>query len=176
MFTESYRMCYTSDMKKIELYSRDELGRLKRKNRRWTAALIAVSAAAVAVCAGLCVLTTTGNAKTMERAAITVFTLAGWFCLYCLRFVVLRGKAELTHGEMLLAGERSEMTGYLELAPETVQIRGSIAVRRVWVTDGRETRRASVNARKAALLPVGRQAALYLVNGYVAAYEVRDDG
>ena len=161
-------------MKHIELYTRDELDRLGRKIRRRTAALIAVFAAATAVCAALCVLTTTGNAAAMERAAIAVFTPAGWFCLYHLRFTVLEGKHELTHGEMLLSGERETVAGVIALSPETLRIKNSIRIRRVTVTDGGASRRVTVNARKAALLEdIDGPVTLFVVNGYVAAYETR---
>ena len=157
-----------------ELFGAGELARLRRRHKRWIIALTAVGAAALAACVTFCALTRTGNAARMELSAVAVSTAAGWFILYCARFVVRRDRGEIGHAHMLLTGERVPVTGFLELAPETVRIPGGVELRRVWVTDGDKPQRLSVLARKAAALEAvsGRRVTLYTVNGFAAAYEV----
>lgn len=161
--------------KPIELYGPAELLRLERKIKIWIAVLAAVAVSALGACVVFCARTRTGNARAMELLSIAVFTAAGWFVLYGLRFIVKRERAELTHARMLQTGAREAVTGELELEAGVTRIPGSIDIRRLRITDGGASRRVSVNARKAALLEnAGRRVTLYLVNGYAAAYEAHD--
>ena len=162
----------------VELYSREEIARLQRKIRVWRTALWALSAAALALCVLFCLRTRTGNAARMEAYAVAVFTLCGWFVLYVRRFVIDSSRHALTHAETMLSGERTALTGAVTVSEETVRIKNSIAVRRVYLRqpDGEE-KRLSVSEEKAeALRSLGREMTLHTVYNYVAACEVLDEG
>ena len=157
----------------IDLYSSEELAGLRRKNRLCVFAMIGMGAAALAVCVLLCVLTRTANAKAMELETIAVSAVIGWIVLYIARFVVRRGRGEISHAQRMLTGERETLTGVVEVERETVRVPGGVTLCRVWVTEGNERRHISVNVRKAPQLAAcnGSRLTLYAVDGFAAAFE-----
>lgn len=156
----------------VELYSEADLAALERHIRRWSMAHILLAAAALAVILTLIALTGTANAARMELSVILVSTVAGWIVLYGQLLVVTPWRRELRHARMLRGDEREKVTGRVTVTDETVAITKSIVARRVEVDCGDTAERLLVcRTRADALAGVG-EATLYVVHGYVAAYEV----
>ena len=156
-----------------ELFRPEDLGRLEKQYKRsaLTAALLA--GAALAVCVLFCCLTNTANAKRMEWLTIGVSTVAGWIVIFLAHHRVKERRDERRHAEMLMEGERSTLEGVLELSEQRMRIRGSILFYPLSVR-GEETKAAGkVIASRAPLLRAenGKRLRLYVVNGYVAAFE-----
>ena len=160
-------------METTELYSREELDRLKRKYRLGKRAAALIASAALLCCALLCCLTNTANAGRMEQWVIGISTLAGCVVIYLLSYTVAAVRHELTHAEMLRSGERRMIEGVLDMSGAPVRIRGSIRFYPLKLTEGEQCARAKIiDARADALRPAaGRRIRLYLVNGYAAAFE-----
>lgn len=154
-----------------ELYSPRDIARLKRKNNIEKVVVWLIAAAVLAVCVLLCVNTTTANAVRMEYSTIAVFTVAGWVDLYLLRFAVAYGRHEIQHAEMLRAGEREELRGVLAVTKERLRIRNSVSIRIVTLEQDGQARRLKVIESRVRQLErlAGRETALYVANGYVAA-------
>lgn len=156
----------------IELYSEEEISRMRRRVGRCRAALIVLAAAALAVCAALAMLADAQNASRMEFAAVAVSTAAGWICIYFGIFVVSDGKKEVGHADMLRTEPRERIEGSVTVTDARFRIRNSIPVRRAEVVSEAGPKRVLVHesrAEKLAGLPV---TAVYLAHGYVAAVEV----
>ena len=163
-----------TDMENVrELYSRQDIRRLKNEYRNWKIATALIAAVTLAVCVLLCCLTDMKNAAVMERAAVAVSVLGGWIVIYLYHNVVQDRRAGIGHAEMLLEGERETVEGVLSLSGQRMRIRGSIRFYPLTLTDGGETHKSKViDARAAALRNMdGRRLRLYTVNGYAAAYE-----
>lgn len=156
----------------VELYDDGRIAGLSRRIKGWTWVLCALSAAALAVCVTLAALAGTANADRMELTAIAVSTLTGWVVIYCATFVVTEGRRELGHARMLREEARERVEGEVTVTREKLIIRGSIRVRRVEVRAAGETRRFLVCESRAGALSAAKARALYIANGYVAAYEV----
>ena len=127
----------------IELYRPEDLGRLEQRYKRsgWAAAFLA--GAALAVCILLC----------------------------CLTVIELR--RERRHAGMLLEEERSTLEGVVAVSGERMRIRGSIRFYPLSVTGEAGRSAGKVIASRAPLLRAenGKKLRLYVVNGYVAAFE-----
>lgn len=158
---------------RIELYDDAVLARLRRKIKYGSAALLALSAGALAACLVLIALTGTENASRMELAAIAVSTVAGWIVIYGSIFVVGDARRELAHARMLHSEPRQRVQGAVTVTKERVVIRRSITVRRVEVRDGGQCHRLLVCQSRAAALTGADCAAVYTAHGYIAAYEVK---
>lgn len=156
----------------IELYSEADMTRLRRRIKRWRAALWLFAAFALAVCLRLIVLTGTENAARMEGTVIAVSTVAGWVVIYCSVFVVTAGQRELSHANMLHSENRQIVWGSVAVTNERVSITRSITARRVEVSGDGETHRLLVCESRADELAAAGAVALYTAHGYVAAYEV----
>ncbi len=156
-----------------ELYRPEDLGRLEQAYRRSlrTAALLA--GAALALCVLFCCLTNTANLRRMELLTISVSTLAGWVVIWLAHHRISVLRHERRHAEMLLDGERSTLEGYVELSEERMRIRGSIRFYPLSVRGGEGPAKSKVIASRAPLLRAenGKKLRLYVVNGYVAAFE-----
>lgn len=160
-------------MSVTELYSDRDLVRLARKTRIWIWALCLFGAAALGTCIALASLATTGNAGRMELLTVAVSTGAGWIVIYCAVFVVTASRRELGHARMLRAEpDRERLAGQITVTAERLRIKKSIRIRPVEVRTGEGTRRVLVCESRARLLERAKPTALYLANGYVAAYEV----
>ena len=157
----------------VELYDDAAITRLERLIRRWSGALWALAAGALAVCVGLIARTGTANAARMELAVIGVSTLTGWIVIYCCIFVVTAARRELAHARMLRREERETVRGAVTVTGERVVIRNSIAARRVEVSADGQIRRLLVCESRTDALAAADTATLYAAHSYVAAYEVR---
>ena len=109
----------------------------------------------------------------MEKAAVLSSILGGWIVIYLYNNPVKDLRYELGHAQMLLDGERETLEGVLALSRQRMRIRGSIRFYPLILTDGDETRRSKVIASRADALRAmeGKRLRLYVVNGYVAAWE-----
>ena len=160
------------DAEIIELYSDADMERMRRRVRNGRRALLALAAAALAVCTGLALAANTLTAQRMELAAVAVSTLAGWIVIYGLLFVVVPTGRELAHAGMLRDEERQKAEGTITVTGERVIIRRSIAARRVEVRREDETVRLLVCESRARALAAAGATAVYTCHGYVAAYQV----
>ena len=156
-----------------ELYSRQDLQRLKKTSKRAGLAAALIAAATLIACVLLCCLTTLDNAAAMEKGAVAVSVLGGWIVIYLYNNPVKELRYERGHAEMLLEGERETLEGVLTLSKQRMRIRGSIRFYPLTLTDGDETRRSKVIASRAEALRAmeGKRLRLYVVNGYAAAWE-----
>lgn len=159
--------------RKRELYSRQDVKRLEKTSKRAGLAAALMAAATLGVCVLLCCLTDQDNAAAMEKAAVLSSILGGWIVIYLYNNPVKDLRYELGHAQMLLDGERETLEGVLALSRQRMRIRGSIRFYPLTLTDGDETRRSKVIASRADALRAmeGKRLRLFVVNGYVAAWE-----
>lgn len=156
-----------------ELYSRQDLQRLKKTSKHAGLAAALIAAATLTACVLLCCLTKPDNAAAMEKAAVAISVVGGWTVIYLWNNPVKDLRCELGHAQMLLEGERETLEGVLALSKQRMRIRGSIRFYPLTLTDGNETRRSKVIASRAEALRAteGKRLRLYVVNGYAAAWE-----
>lgn len=156
-----------------ELYGRLDLQRLEKTSKRAGLAAALIAAATLVVCVLLCCLTNRDNAAVTEKAAVWTSVVGGWIVIYLVNNPVKDLRHERGHAEMLLEGERESVEGVLALSQQRMRIRGSIRFYPLTLQDGEETHRSKVIASRAALLRAeeGKRLRLYVVNGYVAAWE-----
>lgn len=158
----------------VELYSDEEIERLRRRVRRHTVFVAALAAAALAACIAFAVLANTANAGQMELAAVLTSTLAGWVCIYDGTFIVGAGRKELAHADMLRTEPRTRLAGRVTVGKERLRIRGSVTVRLAEVDTGAEDgpQKIYVQENHAKLLQNAGVTAVYTAHSYAAAVEV----
>lgn len=158
-------------MKRTELFGDADLARLKRKRKSSLAAAALIGGLALLCCVLLCLMTRTGNEDRMTLTAVAVSTVGGWAVLSLLMFPATDARYELCHAEMLRAGPEETLRGTLCFLPGVMRIIGSIRFRSLRLSGTEGERRVKVCASRAAMLPEGKEVTLYVVNGYVAAFE-----
>lgn len=156
----------------VELYGDGDVARLRRQIQRGRLIYGAMAAAGLIACLTMIALTGTANAARMEIAVIAVSTVVGWLVIYGVLFVIGTRKKELRHATMLRTGERQEVRGTVTVTDERFTIRKSITVRKVEVRGEQGTQTLRVCETRAEVLTAADIAAVYVVHGYVAAYEV----
>lgn len=156
----------------VELFSDEDLARLRRQIRRRWAAHGLLAIVALAACVVMIARTDTANAARMELATIIVSTLAGWIVIYGTLFVVVPRQRELRHAMMLRSEARQEVSGAVTVTGAQVAIRKSITARGVEVRGDTETQNLLVCQTRADALAASGATKLYIAHGYVAAYEV----
>ena len=154
-----------------ELYSDADIGRLQKRLTGWKVGLGVLAAVGLAICVTLAALTRTANASAMELSAVLTSTVFGWVVIYFAIFEVTPRRRELGHVMMLRSGERQRLEGTVTVTDERLIIRRSIAIRRVQVQSGDQVQGALVIDTRAEALKNAGAAAVYIVNGYVAAYD-----
>ena len=156
-----------------ELYSRQDLERLEKKTKHAGRAAALIAAATLTVCVLLCCLANRHTAPTLEKTVTGLSILGGWTVIYLYHHLVKELRWELGHAKMLLEGERSTLEGVIEVSKERMRIRGSIRFFPLTLIEGDERHRSKVIAARAETLRAenGNRLRLYVVNGYVAAYE-----
>ncbi|MBR1780297.1 MAG: hypothetical protein IJ751_02710 [Oscillospiraceae bacterium] len=156
----------------MELYSRDQLRRMRKQNKLWGILLLAFSALALAACIVLCVRTNTRNAREMERWVIGISTICGWVVIYLATSVFSAGRREAAHAANMLSGARDRLHGTATLTREWVRIPGSITIRKVAVETPEGIKRLNLNQRFCRTLgSAPRELTLYTVNNYIVALE-----
>ena len=158
-------------MKTHELFTDADLARLEKK---WKTARITAAALALlglAICAGLCRGVTIHNAWERECTVTLVSTLTGWIALYLWLFPVQETRRILAHARMLRDSPRERIIGSIAVTGERLRLRGSIALRLVR-SEGAPGRKLRVVEERADVLSEAHGlAAVYVANGYVAAWE-----
>ena len=156
----------------IPLYTDRDLRQLRFWRRFWTWALPVLLVLALGAIIGLIVTVNRRNELRHELIAICISTLAGWITIYFSTFSIRGGKRELQHAETLSDGVPEVLRGRVRLTKERFRIRGSIALRKLEVETPDGVRRVSINATKVKRIKkAGEHLVLYVVHGYVAAYE-----
>ena len=157
----------------VELYDSRRLEQLakKRETVRWL--LAALGLGALIACVILTAGVNTRNINDRMLLCMLISIAAAWIILYFSVSVIRDGGRELAHAEHLKGEPRETVTGRLTPLKLKVQIRGSVSLRKIRVDteDGPVT--LNVHIDKAKLLPQkGETVRLYLVHGYIVAYEV----
>lgn len=156
----------------VELYTDEDMEKLRRKIRRWRIALCAFSALALCVCAAFAAAADTANAETMELAAIVTSIAAGWIVLYCAMFPAENARRELRHAGTLREGKRERVEGKITVTKHWLRIKKSITAREVVVETPEGRRQFWVVDSRAMRLSRDEPSAICISHGYVAAYEV----
>lgn len=157
-------------MEALNFYRPEDLDRLKQKEKRERAWVLALGGLTLLLCVLFCCLTTTANANRMELATLITSCVGGWIVIYRRLFGVLEAKHEREHAGYLLSAEKSAIRGKLTVTKDRLRIRDSIRIRILLLEDGKKTHRLKVNETKArALRPYdGRTVTLTMAGGYVA--------
>lgn len=156
----------------VELFSDEDIKKLRRKIKNWRLALCVFSALALGACVTFAALATTATAGTMELAAIVTSTVSGWIVLYCAVFTVGGARRELGHAGTLREGERERVEGRTTVTKHWLRIKKSITAREVEVETAEGKRAFWVVDSRAGRLSKADPTAIYISHGYVAAYEV----
>lgn len=160
----------------ISLYSQDEAVRMEKRARRGLISVCALLGAALAVCIVLCTRVRTGNAEKMLYAVIGVSSLAGWAAILLFSLLYLPSRAEYMHMKHMLSGEPEEYEGRIRISPAVIQIPRSILVRKVFLTDGEETRTLYLDHRLIRRMPEnGTPVRVQTVKKYITAWEALDE-
>lgn len=157
----------------VELYAPERLEKLARRRKlvRWL--LWALGLGALAVCVVLTAGVNTRNIYERLRLCILISVAAAWIILYFSSSVIRDGGRELAHAEHLRDEPRETVVGTVTLLKLRVQIRNSVALRKVRVDTEKGPLTLSVHIDRAKELPhSGERLRLYLVHGYIVAYEV----
>lgn len=157
----------------IVLYHQEDARRMGVRAKAGRAAAGGILAAALIACVALCCQVRTGNAQTLYRWVVALFTLAGWGAILLTRFLIRPCQAEYQHMTSILSGEAEILEGKLTVAPESFQVPRSIRVRKAHLTSGEESCTLNVDDRLAAQLPPdGTHVRLQAVRRYITAVEV----
>lgn len=159
----------------MELFCTDaERDRLKAAAKRSTLIFRILAAATAAVFILLCLLTNTGNAKTMHAALILSVMALGWACVAVYFLGVKESRTQLAHLEMLRAGPAEVREGVLSLEDGTIRIPKSIRIRKAVLDEGgEEPARLNIDERWASRMPPdGSRVRLQVVHSYIAGAEV----
>ncbi len=160
----------------IELFPEKQLLRRKRAAEILKWVLVAFAAAALTVCIVLTSLVNTRNIQTMLGWCVCISIAAGWLVIYFYLFGVRQTKRELAHAENLRGPEREAVTGRVTVTKKRFRIRNSVTVCQVLVDTGESKRSFQVDVNRASRLKkAGQYLTLYVIHGYVAAYEVRHE-
>ena len=125
------------------------------------------------ICLYLCTRVTTGNASTLLVWTIGIFTLAGWISLWTLWFSYAPARAQVSHMNGMLEGDMQEHQGTMHVLGEKMYIPKSIAIYKVALKDGDETKTFHVNAHFVSQLPKnGTLVKVQTVRKFITAYEV----
>ena len=157
----------------VELYEPERVARLEKrclivKRLLWILALTVL---------GVCIyLNTRVNTRNIYRLLLTCICVsvpAAWIILYFGTFVVRDGKRELAHIANLEGEPRETVTGKVTLLKLKVQIRNSVSLRKVRVDTPQGVANLNILINRAYELPhAGELLRLYVVHGYIVAYEV----
>ena len=163
---------YTVAMKTHELFTDADIARLERSLRVYKAAAAILAGAGLAVCVLLCCLTETANAERMERTVMTVSALVGWAVITLKLFAADETGRTLGHARMLRQAERVRLAGGVTAPGDRMRIRKSIAFRPLRSESDPRPDLKVIDCRAAALAGArDRIAAVWVANGYIAAWE-----
>ena len=158
----------------IILYTPEEAAAIRAKAKKLKILMLALSLACLVICILLCCLINTANEAAVRIAVISVSTVFGWAVILLWALGYAPAKADYTHMEGVLEGERESCIGTLSLEEGVLHIPKSIWIRRVTLTDDNgNTHILSVLADKAGSLPPeGTKVRAETVRKYIVAVEV----
>ncbi len=157
----------------VELYAPERLRRLSRRREltRWL--LWALGLGALIACVVLTAGVNSRNIYDRLKLCVVISVAAAWLILYFGTAVVRDGGRVLAHAANLKDEPRQTVTGRVTLLRLRVQIRSSVELRKVRVDTDRGPVSLSVLLDWAGELPHrGELLRLYVVHGYITAYEV----
>lgn len=160
-----------------QLYS-DAITEKRRKRSRFTGMLAAgIAAAGLIACIVMCCLTETGNAAAMERNVILTAVLSGWISIFIYLNVYESLRRDYMHSRLLAACEKPEVfTGRLEFTGRNADIKGSVSVCGLVLTDGDGRHLLNVERSRAGKLRnIKGKVKVNTAHGYVTAYEELGD-
>ena len=161
----------------VELYPPERLEKLARRRKAVKILNWVLAFAALAVCVFFTARANTRNLYQMLLICVCVSVGTAWVIIYLGIYVVRDGRREVEHAEHLAEGERQAVTGRVTVEKVKVQIRGSIALRKVRVETEEGPVSLSVHIDKAdQLKKAGERLTLYTVHGYVVAYQKAEGG
>lgn len=158
-----------------QLYSAEEIPVLEALEKRRRAVCLAAAGVTLAVCVACCLLANTANMSLMEGTAIGVSILGGWFVLYTRKFRLLDTRHELAHLRRMLDGDKTELTGEVQLTGERLRIKNSILVYPVRLADAVRPRLLYASAVRGeefrkALGGGKKRLAMQLVSNFITAW------
>ena len=161
----------------VELYSRERLAALERKRNLTRRLLWALALAALGVCVVLTAMTDTRTLYQHLLACVCISVGAAWIIIYFGIYTVRDGGRELEHARHLEGEARQMLEGKVTLQKLKVRIRNSITLRKLRVETAEGPVSLSVHIDKAEQLrKAGPWLRLWVVHGYVVAYEVMEHG
>ncbi len=157
----------------MELYKEDRVRVLNNRVKGWRVLAALVAGLTLAGCILCCCLCTTATAARLETIAVLTSMVGGWIVIFCVTAKIAPYRQEWTHEENVLTGEAQVLEGPVSLEPEVLQIPRSIAICKVVLGEGTDSRRLSIRADKAGLLRPfeGKKLRLTVVSGYISAFE-----
>ena len=161
----------------IELYPPQRLEKLAKRRVLVKRLLFVLALAALA----LCVILTSGvNTRNLYQRCLTCIGVSvgtAWIIIYFGIYHVRDVGRELEHARHLTEGPRETLTGRVTLLKLKVRVRNSITLRKVRVETEEGPVTVSVHADHAEKLRrAGERLTLYLVHGYVTAFEPTKEG
>ncbi len=156
-----------------QLYTSDEIIRMKKKKRCLMTAAASILAAALLACTVLCFHVTGANATRLFALVAALFTLAGWTAIVLVNVFALPAGAWAKHAEGILACSGEEMTGVISSPEQVLRIPKSIWIRKVSLDCGEQQVLLSLPAAKARLLPpAGSTVRVMTARKYIVSFEV----
>ncbi len=153
--------------------SPEALDRLKTRARHSTILFLSLIGGSLLLFIVLCLLTRTGNARTMSWTAFISMTLLGWAAIWYCTGRVLPDRAEERHMETLLSGEPETLEGQLYLLEDTFRIPKSVRIRTaILKNDGESVRLSLDNRFSGEMPPDGTAVRLQAVGRYVTGLEI----
>lgn len=128
---------------------------------------------ALIVCIVLCTMVNTANAQQMLFACMSIFTLAGWICIFLLYAVWAPARAQATHIAGMLEQEPELYEGELTIHSDSFRIPKSVTVRKAALNTTDGVLSLSVSAALAEQFPAnGTKVRVWTVRKFIVAYEV----
>lgn len=151
--------------------------RSRERVRRRTRIFYFMAAAALAVFVVLCLVTRTGNAAFMTKAAIVWAVLSGWAVVAFRVFALEPAKAEESHLTGLEAAEKEVREGRFFLREDSFRIPRSVRVRKVRLETGEETLSLNLNEKlEDRMPPDGSAVRVETARKFITAMEVTEAG
>ena len=164
------------ERKLIELYSPDDIVRLRRRRRTVTAIAAAAALVTLAVCVFFCARTTAKNAGRMLLCAVIASTLGGWVVITLVRFFIDEYKRGEKHVKAILEGEREPVDGKFTLTNERLSVIRGVSMLRIRVEGAPRVASLQLYDKKKKLFDGAKARRVYAVHGFAAAYETEGEG
>lgn len=149
----------------------------KKRSRRYTRILCALAALALVFFVTVCLLTRTGNARTMLCLAMAGTILAGWGIAALWLFAVEPARAEESHLAGLAALEPETRKGRFFMTGDSFRIPRSVRVRKVRLETETETLSLNINENLAGRMPPdGSLVRAEIARKFITGLEVLEPG